>query len=263
VKYFILNGPSAAGKTALLDFVLHNNNDCLEPIISFTTRQPRFGEKYGRDYYFITKEKYSELQKDNQIVEQIKYLDHNYGVTAQELKRVEDTRKNGIAIMTLEGIRMLKENVGYQKVISIFIYRDLTSIAESINELYPNKSEADQRFEMAKREMRDISSCDHVVYNIASLTDADRQLLNIIKKEINSRSLEQKIIPGQKFRHFSGQICEVVCELAENTETLSPMVVYRNLNTGQLRTRPYELFCGKKEWPSAVNGIIDRFELVK
>ena len=263
MKFFILNGPSAAGKTVLLDFVLHNNNDCLEPIISFTTRQPRYGEKYGRDYYFITKEKYLQLQKDNQIIEQIEYLDNHYGVTIQELKRVEDTRKNGITIMTLEGIRMLKENVGYQKVISIFMYRDLSSILETLNELYSNSADANRRYEMAKQEIHDICSCDHVVYNISSLADADQQLINIIKKEINTVPLEKSIVPGQIYKHFSGETYEIVCDLAEHTETVSPMVIYRDTNTGQLYARPYELFCGKKEWPTAVNGIIDRFELIK
>ncbi len=262
MKYFILNGPSAAGKTVLLDFLLHNNDDFLEPIKSFTTRPPRSGERYGKDYYFISSDQYLALQKTDQIVEQINYLDYIYGVTRKELKRVENTGKNGIAIMTLEGIRILKQNVGYQKVISIFIYRDLSAILKTINELNISSSEADQRFDMAKLEMHDITTCDHVVYNISSMADATNQLIGIIKKEINSQAMEKEIKPGQQYKHFNGEVYEIVIDLVENTETLSPMVIYRNLKTDQLYARPYELFCGKKVWPFALNGIVDRFELI-
>ncbi|MDD4801571.1 MAG: DUF1653 domain-containing protein [Syntrophomonas sp.] len=263
MKYFILNGPSAAGKTLLLDFLLHNNDDFLEPIKSFTTRRARTGERHGKEYYFISTDQYLALQKADQIIEQINYLGNIYGVTRDELKRVEKTGKNGIAIMTSEGIRLLKQNVGYQKLVSIFIYRDLTTILKTINEIHTDSTKASQRFEMAKREMRDITSCDHVVYNISSITDASQQLIDIIKKEINSKALEREIKPGQRYKHFKGEIFEVVLDLVENTETLSPMVVYRNIKTNQLYARPYELFCGKKEWPYDVNGIVNRFELIE
>lgn len=262
MKYFILNGPSASGKTVLLDLLLHNNDDFLEPIISFTTRQPREGERQGKDYYFISRTAYLEMQKTNQIAEQIKYLDSYYGISTNELKRVENTRKNGIAIMTLEGIRKFKQNVGYQKVISIFIYRDLSEIYKTINELGISVSEAEKRIGMAKYDMHDITTCDYVVYNISSLADANKQLISIIKKEINSQPLEKEIKPGQKYRHFSGEVFEIVTDLAEHTETMSPMVIYRSMKTGQLYARPYELFCGKKEWPPSHGSIVNRFELI-
>lgn len=263
MKYFIFNGPTASGKSVLLDFLIHHNNDFLEPVISFTTRSPRNGERHGKDYYFISSKEYLELQKTNQIVEQIKYLNCYYGVSRQELQRVESTQKNGVAIMTLEGIRKFKRNVGYQKVINIFMYRDLTDVFNSINDFGYSPDEAAKRMERAKLEMREISAGDYVLYNTSSISDAVQQLLPIIKKEINSHPLEKDIKPGQQYRHYSGEIYEIVCDLAEHTETLSPMVIYRSLATGRLFARPYELFCGKKEWPPTRGNIVNRFELVK
>lgn len=263
MKYFILNGPTASGKSMLMQYILHENNDCLEPVVSFTTRAPRPGKQHGKDYYFISSDKYLELRTNNQIVEQVKYLDWDYGVTRDELQRVENTRKNGIAIMNLYGIRKLKRNVGYQKVISVFIYRDLSAINQSIKEMNISEVEANRRMEMAKQEMREITACDHVIYNTGSLVDANQQLLNIIKKEINTRPLERKIVQGQKYRHFDGELCEIVNELAEDTETVNPMVIYRDLKSGLLYARPYELFCSKKEWPPKSGTMVNRFELVE
>jgi len=263
MKYFILNGPTASGKTAIMDYLLFENRDYLEPLISFTTRPPRANERHGREYYFISPDEYVNLRKDNRIVEQSKYLDWHYGITVGELDRVESTRKNGIAIMNLYGIRKMKRSVGYQKVISIFVYRDLSEIIKSIKELQISDTEMNHRIAMAKQEMREISGCDHIIYNTGSLAEATSQLVSIIKTEINSRPQERKVAPGQKYRHFSGESCEIVTELAEHTETVSPMVIYRSLKTGLLYARPYELFCGKKELTTSRGAtIVDRFELI-
>lgn len=264
MKYFILNGPTASGKTAIMDYLLIENSDYLEPLISFTTRPPRTSERHGREYYFISPDDYVNLRKDNRIVEESKYLDWHYGISVGELDRVESTMKNGIAIMNLYGIRKMKRSVGYQKVISIFVYRDLSDIIKSIKELNISDSEINQRVAMAKQEMREITGCDHIIYNTGSLAEATSQLVSIIKAEINSRPQERKIIPGQKYKHFSGESCEIVTDLAEHTETVSPMVVYRSLKTGLLYARPYELFCGKKEMPAnRGGGMVNRFELIE
>ena len=261
MRFFILNGPTASGKSVIMDYLLIENADYLEPIISFTTRSPRDGEQHGKDYYFISSDDYLQLQSEGRIVEQTKYLDRHYGISLGELDRVESTRKNGIAIMNLHGIRQLKRAVGYQKVISIFIYRDLSDIGNSIKELNISTSEVEKRLLLARKEMRDISGCDHVIYNTGSLAEATKQLVEIIKKEINSRPLEREIRKGQQYTHFSGELCEIVTGLAEHTETVSPMVIYKNLKTGQLYARPYELFCGKKEWPPRSGKMVNRFNL--
>lgn len=262
MKYFIFNGPTASGKSAIMNYLMIENNDYLEPIVSFTTRPRRAGERHGKDYYFISSDEYLELKKEGRVVEETKYLERRYGVSLGELDRVENTRKNGLAIMNLHGIRQMKRSIGYQRVVSIFIYRDLAEIEKSINEMEITPGEAAQRLGMAKREMRDISGCDHVAYNTGCLAEVCKQLMEIMKKEINSRPVERQIKAGQQYRHFSGECCEIVAELAEHTETVSPMVVYRSLKTGLLYTRPYEIFFSKKEWPPGSNIIINRFEQV-
>lgn len=263
MKFIILNGPTASGKSAIMEYIMIQNSDYLEQIVSFTTRPRRTGERHGRDYYFISSDDYLELKKDGRVVEETKFLGWRYGVSVGELDRVESTMKNGLSIMNLHGIRQMKRSIGYQKVVSIFIYRDLIEIEKSIGEMEISPAETTQRLEMAKKEMRDISSCDYVVYNTGSLAEASKQLKDIIKKEINSRPQEREIKAGQQYRHFSGECCEIVAELAEHTETVSPMVVYRSLKTGLLYTRPYEIFFSKKEWPPGSNIIINRFEQEK
>lgn len=261
MKVFILNGPTASGKTSLMDYLLLNDADFLERIISFTTRPPKKNEHDKRDYFFISTQQYLQYRLKGSIIEEITYLDNQYGVTADELARVGATGKNGLAIMNTEGIRNFKKNLGAQNVVSIFIYRDLKDIITSIMGRDASEKEIRSRIDLAKTEMLDISSCDYVVYNIGSLAEAYDQVVNIMKKELNARPINMDIKPGDRYRHFKGDLYEIITT-ALYTENYCPLVVYKDINTGIDYARPYELFCGKKELKTE-NRIVNRFELLK
>ncbi|KUG03196.1 guanylate kinase [hydrocarbon metagenome] len=246
MKYFIFYGPTASGKSALMEYLLINDSDYLEPLISFTTRAMKTGEKEGTDYYFISRDQYLEYRTQCKVVEQIHYLDQVYGLTSDELKRVEATNKNGAAIMNLEGIRSLKAKVGYQKVISIFIYRDLNEIVKSIKQSGINNAEQDKRIALAQEELKDINTCDYVVYNSGSFETAYQQLHRIIRHEINSQPIDFTIQAGQKYQDAKGNLVEIVVEAAEHTVNGSILVIYRDLSSGTLLAQPYEKFCGKR-----------------
>jgi len=261
MKYFILNGPTACGKSALMEYLLFNDSDYLEPLISFTTRASKAGEKEGIDYYFISRDQYLEYCKKNKVVEQIKYLDQIYGLTSDELQRVESTNKNGLAIMNLEGLRNLKNQIGYQQVISIFVYRDLNEIIKSINQSAIDSVEKQKRIQLAQEEIKDINTCDYVVYNIGSLNTACQQLTRIMRNEINSLPINFDIRPGQQYRDSQGNIVEVIANVAEHTENSSLLVVYKNLSNDKIYARPYEKFCGRRKLPGKADNEI-RFVLI-
>ena len=55
----ILSSPSGAGKTTLVKLLSEKKK--FQISISHTTRKPRIDEEDGKDYYFITKEKFDHL----------------------------------------------------------------------------------------------------------------------------------------------------------------------------------------------------------
>lgn len=185
MKIFVLIGPPSSGKSVLMDYLLLNDSDYLEPIVSYTSRSPKPGEKEGKDYYFITPAQYTDYLVKNEIIEEIKYLENNYGITRTEIKRVQATGRNGIAILNLEGLRILKNVLGPQNIVSIFIYRDLRDILEDLKQsCNPDKYQG--RVTTVKQEMKDIGTSDYVVYNMGSLANAYQQMHSIIRKEINA-----------------------------------------------------------------------------
>ena len=166
MKIFVLIGPPSSGKSALMDYLLLNDSDYLEPIVSYTTRSPKPGEKEGKNYYFITPAQYTDYLVKNEIIEEIKYLENSYGITRTEIKRVQATGRNGLAILNLEGLRILKKVLGPQNIVSIFIYRDLREILENLKKSCSG-DEYEKRVTTVKEEMKDIGTSDYVVYNLS------------------------------------------------------------------------------------------------
>jgi guanylate kinase len=57
---FVVSAPSGAGKTSLCSAI----TDTLEKLthsVSYATRKPRSGEIDGRDYYFVSQERFREM----------------------------------------------------------------------------------------------------------------------------------------------------------------------------------------------------------
>ena len=61
-KLIIISSPSGAGKTTLCKMLLKKLNN-ISLSISYTSRNKRLHEVNGKDYYFVTKEKFQKLNK--------------------------------------------------------------------------------------------------------------------------------------------------------------------------------------------------------
>ena len=64
---FIFSSPSGAGKTTLVKLINQQKNFFTS--ISHTTRRPRTSETDGKDYYFVNKEEFNKLIKQNDFLE--------------------------------------------------------------------------------------------------------------------------------------------------------------------------------------------------
>ena len=61
-KIIIISSPSGAGKTTLCKMLLKKIKNIILSI-SYTSRSKRLNEVDGKDYYFVSKEKFSKLKK--------------------------------------------------------------------------------------------------------------------------------------------------------------------------------------------------------
>lgn len=79
----ILMGPSASGKTEIAKIL--DKRYGIRKVITHTTREKRVSEVDGIDYYFVSKEVFENLLKENYFVETTIYNNNYYGTSRKEI----------------------------------------------------------------------------------------------------------------------------------------------------------------------------------
>jgi len=80
----VLSGASASGKTEVAKVLAAKYG--IVKMITTTTRPIRINEVDGRDYFFVTKERFLEMIKQNLFVEYTNYNNNLYGSTKDQIK---------------------------------------------------------------------------------------------------------------------------------------------------------------------------------
>lgn len=119
----ILIGASSSGKSTIEQEV--DKRGIFNKLTSHTTRPMRDGEIEGVDYYFANKERFSEMEYNNEFIEERVYLTkYGYWEYGLSKKEVEDNL-NGIAVLDLDGARELEKYIKIyhpdRNVMKIFI----------------------------------------------------------------------------------------------------------------------------------------------
>ena len=178
---FVIAAPSGAGKTTLVRALVERNPD-LRFSISYTTRQKRQTEKDGRDYYFVTRDEFMELQKQGELLESAVVFDNHYGTSRSQ---VEDHLASGdhvILEIDWQGARQVRETM--PECISIFILPP--SRAELERRLRGRRTDTDaviaRRLADALGDMSHWREFDYVIVN-DDLGEAVDQLQAILAGE--------------------------------------------------------------------------------
>ena len=106
----VMSGPSGVGKGTIRQFL---NDEALNLAysVSMTTRSPRAGEIEGKDYFFVTKERFLEAVKNNELLEHAKFVNNFYGTPKAYVEQLRNEGKN---------VLLEIETQGAQDVISIY-----------------------------------------------------------------------------------------------------------------------------------------------
>lgn len=115
----VLSSPSGAGKTTISRRMLEVDSS-LALSISVTTRTRRKSEIDGRDYHFITQERFGEMVQNNALLEHAAVFDYHYGTPK---KYVEECLEKGIDVLfdiDWQGTRQLAQKNRHD-LVSIFV----------------------------------------------------------------------------------------------------------------------------------------------
>jgi len=180
-QYIVISSPSGAGKTTLCKKLVSDSSFGKYSFsVSHTTRIPRENEIHGKDYYFVSKEVFQKMVRDNKFVEHAFVHGNFYGTSIGEIKRLERTECNGIVFdIDYQGARQIKKK--FPHALTIFI------LPPSIKELKKrlkkrgteNKKSFEIRFKNAKKEIKHYRIFDYVIIN-DNLNKAYENLKTII-----------------------------------------------------------------------------------
>jgi guanylate kinase len=163
----ILSSPSGAGKTTLSRKLLEREKQtALTLSVSVTTRKPRPGEVDGRDYFFVTHEKFLNMVAADEFLEHAQVFENHYGTPAAF---VENHIKNGTDVLfdiDWQGTRLITAKAR-EDVVSIFILPP--SMMELERRLKSRAQDSDEivkkRMSKAESEISHWGEYDYVLIN--------------------------------------------------------------------------------------------------
>ncbi|MCS7203434.1 MAG: guanylate kinase [Thermodesulfovibrio sp.] len=177
---FIISAPSGTGKTTICKELVKLVSN-LKMSISYTTRQPRQGEKNGIDYYFVDRETFQSMLKNNEFIEWAEVYGNLYGTSK---KVIEDLLQSGVDILMdidTQGAKNIKER--FNNSVLIFL------IPPSLNELKRRLIQRGEQEETIKyrlmKALEEISMYeiyDYVVEN-REIEETLRKIICIINAE--------------------------------------------------------------------------------
>lgn len=117
-KIIIVAGPSAVGKSTFVDKITSENSQLVD-IITYTTRDKREGESEGQPYYFVTLDKFKELEGQGFFVETARVHNNFYGTPYDQMEQAWAKGKAVIMDIDVQGAHVFKEKFPWTKTIFI------------------------------------------------------------------------------------------------------------------------------------------------
>jgi len=181
----VVTGTSGAGKGTLEKILLERMPE-VELAVSATTRGQRPGELNGREYWFITPEKFERLVEDGEFLE---YVDLPWGARSGTLRsEIDRIQANGrVPLLDLETDGALRVQETIPGSVTIFV--DAPTFEELERRLRERATESSGeiqvRLDLARKQQTLKNRFDHVIVN-DDVERAAQELTEIIRRELQT-----------------------------------------------------------------------------
>jgi len=175
---FIISAPSGAGKTSLVQALL-NINPQIDMSVSYTTREPRLGERDGKDYHFVSRETFVAMSERGEFLESAEIYGNLYG-TSQTWISHEITRGRDILLeIDWQGAAQIRRM--FPECVSVFI---LPPSKQALEERLKKRGKDNdaviaKRMAAVQQEVAHIAEFDYVIIN-DNLNEALRELNAVV-----------------------------------------------------------------------------------
>jgi len=187
---FVLSSPSGAGKTTLTKKLAENNTNFVISV-SHTTRKPRPNEIDGKDYHFVSVEKFNSLVKRDSFYEHANIFDNYYGTLKEPVLELLSQGKDVLFDIDWQGTQQLKKI----KNLSLITFFILPPNIKILKERLLNRHEGqekiiDKRMKKFNEEVSHWNEYNYVIVN-DNLDVCYKKILEIIMSEKRGITQEQ------------------------------------------------------------------------
>ena len=190
----ILSSPSGAGKSTL-SRMLMAWDPSLRFSVSATTRAPRPAEVEGREYFFLSKEKFTDMVEADEMLEHAEVFGNFYGSPATPVREALDAGRDMIFDIDWQGGQQIKNSNLGNDVVSVFILPP--SLDELELRLRGRAQDSDEviaeRMAKSRNEISHWAEYDYVLVN-TELERCFNDLKNILQVERMRRSRQPGLV---------------------------------------------------------------------
>jgi guanylate kinase len=178
---FVVSSPSGGGKGTLIQRALKELPN-VSYSVSYTTRAPRNGEVEGREYFFVTPEKFQSMIAAGEFLEWANVYGKLYGTSRCQVTREVSEGRDIILEVDVQGAESVRGLVADS--VSIFILPPSLEILRQrlVSRGTDSPAELEVRLQNAPRELEAYKEFDYVIIN-DDIERAAGQLASIIKAE--------------------------------------------------------------------------------
>jgi guanylate kinase len=117
-RLYVVAAPSGAGKTSLVK-ALMERQPRIQFSVSYTTRKPRPNEIPGRDYHFVSHERFQEMIANDEFLEHAQVFDNCYGTGVRTVQEALSNGEQLLLEIDWQGARQVRSRI--PEAVSIFI----------------------------------------------------------------------------------------------------------------------------------------------
>jgi guanylate kinase len=163
-RLYVVAAPSGAGKTSLVK-ALMEREPRIQFSVSYTTRAPRPNEIPGRDYHFVTLERFEQMVANDEFLEHAKVFDNCYGTGVRAVQEALGNGEQLLLEIDWQGARQVRARL--PEACSIFILPPSRRALEERLKARSTDSDAviERRLRDAAEDLGHWKEFDYVVVN--------------------------------------------------------------------------------------------------
>jgi guanylate kinase len=188
----VLSGPSGVGKGTVCS-ALRKKADSVVYSVSATTRRPRAGEVEGVNYFFKTREQFTEMISANELLEWAEYAGHFYGTPLRFVEQTLASGRDVILEIEVQGAMQVKKQFPQ----GVFLFLMPPSLDELRSRIVNRGTEDEEtirrRMQLASDEIRLLEEYDYAVVNDVVDKACDKIMSIIIAEHLRKERILSKI----------------------------------------------------------------------